>query len=83
MIVDSWQVLAMRCTKAPSDEGAVICRFQANDWGSDPSAACGRFSEGSEWQRSKKSRESVSPMIFSSIATGERTTIPPSKIRDF
>ena len=38
--------------------------------GSEPSAASGRFSEVSEWQRSKKSRIGVSPMIFSGTATG-------------
>ena len=39
--------------------------------GSEPSAAGGRCSEVSERQRSKKSRISVSPMIFSGTATGE------------
>ena len=38
--------------------------------GNESSAAGGRFSETSEWQRSKKSRESVSPKIFSGTATG-------------
>ena len=38
--------------------------------GSDASAAGGGTSELSEWQRSKKSRKSVSPMIFSGTATG-------------
>ena len=37
--------------------------------GSDASAASGGRSELSEWQRSKKSRKSVSPMIFSGTAT--------------
>ena len=43
--------------------------------GSDPSAARGRYSEVSEWQRSKKSRKSVSPKIFSGTATGP--LLPP------
>ena len=38
--------------------------------GSDASAAGGRKSELSEWQRSKNSRISVSPMNFSGTATG-------------
>jgi hypothetical protein len=41
--------------------------------GSDASAAGGRVSELSEWQRSKKSRKSVSPKIFSGTATGRKT----------
>ena len=40
--------------------------------GSDASAAGGRYSEQSEWQRSTKSRISVSPKILSGTATGER-----------
>ena len=39
--------------------------------GSEPSAAGGRRSEVSEWQRSKKSRKSASPKIFSGTATGD------------
>ena len=38
--------------------------------GSDASAASGGRSELSQWQRSKKSRKSVSPMIFSGTANG-------------
>ena len=40
--------------------------------GSDASAASGRYSELSEWQRSIKSRISVSPKILTGTATGER-----------
>ena len=40
--------------------------------GSEPTAAGGGSREASEWQRSKKSRESVSPKIFSGTATGRR-----------
>ena len=39
---------------------------------SDASAASGRYSELSEWQRSIKSRISVSPKILTGTATGER-----------
>ena len=39
--------------------------------GSDASAAGGRFSELSEWQRSIKSRKSESPKILSGTATGK------------
>ena len=42
--------------------------------GSDGSAAGGGRSDLSEWQRSKKSRISVSPQIFSGTATGNRWT---------
>ena len=38
--------------------------------GSEGSAACGGCSDPSEWQRSTKSRISVSPMILSGTATG-------------
>ena len=38
--------------------------------GSELSAAGGRKSEASEWQRSIKSRNSVSPKILSGTATG-------------
>ena len=37
--------------------------------GSEPTAACGGRKEASEWQRSIKSRKSVSPMILSGTAT--------------
>ena len=40
--------------------------------GSEPTAAGGGRKEASEWQRSKKSRKSVSPKIFSGTATGKR-----------
>ncbi len=40
--------------------------------GSDRSAAGGRRSDWSEWQRSIKSRNSESPRILSGTATGER-----------
>ena len=40
--------------------------------GSEASAASGRYSELSEWQRSIKSRISVSPKILTGTATGER-----------
>ena len=39
--------------------------------GNEPTAAGGGGREASEWQRSKKSRKSVSPKIFSGTATGE------------
>ena len=39
--------------------------------GSDGSAACGGKSDLSEWQRSIKSRISVSPKILSGTATGK------------
>ena len=39
-------------------------------WAMKPSAAGGRYSEASEWQRSKKSRKCVSPKIFSGTARG-------------
>ena len=39
--------------------------------GREPSAASGRRSEVSEWQRSKNSRLGVSPMNFSGTATGK------------
>ena len=39
--------------------------------GSDPTAAGGGGREGSEWQRSIKSRISVSPKILSGTATGK------------
>ena len=45
--------------------------------GSDGSAAGGGLSDLSEWLRSKKSRISVSPQIFSGTATGNRWTGPP------
>ena len=48
----------------------TVKRTRAGPKGSDPTAAGGRGREGSEWQRSKKSRKSVSPMIFSGTATG-------------
>ena len=38
--------------------------------GSEASAAGGRYSELSEWQRSIKSRISISPKILSGTATG-------------
>ena len=40
--------------------------------GSDGSAACGGRSDRSEWQRSIKSRKSVSLKILSGTATGRR-----------
>ena len=40
--------------------------------GSEPTAAGGGRKEASEWQRSIKSRISVSPKILSGTATGER-----------
>ena len=49
---------------------------QLSHRGSEPSAASGRKSEVSEWQRSKKSRKSVSPKIFSGTATGELWALP-------
>ena len=49
---------------------------QLSHRGSEPSAASGRKSEVSEWQRSKKSRKSVSPKIFSGTATGEPWALP-------
>ena len=39
-------------------------------WGSDPTAASGGGREESEWQRSIKSRESVSSKILSGTAAG-------------
>ena len=42
--------------------------------GSEPNAACGGCSEVSEWQRSIKSRSSVSPKILSGTATGTGLT---------
>ena len=46
----------------------LLCRRILIVGGSDPTAAGGGRREGSEWQRSKKSRKSVSPMIFSGTA---------------
>ena len=44
--------------------------------GSEPTAASGGNRAASEWQRSKKSRISVSPMIFSGTATGFVAVVP-------
>ena len=65
---------------SPTDSNGVrpaICNVIER--GSDASAAGGRVSELSEWQRSKKSRKSVSPMIFSGTATGSYFLVSPRK----
>ena len=57
-----------------ADEFAVL-----DNGGSEPTAAGGREREVSEWQRSIKSREGVSPKILSSTATGEPLTCVSSR----
>ena len=54
--------------------GFILCwkrtRTAGESLGSEGSAAGGRYSDPSEWQRSTKSRKSVSPKILSGTATG-------------
>ena len=52
----------------------IVQQASARPVGSELTAACGGGRETSEWQRSKKSRISVSPKIFSGTATGSRPT---------
>ena len=54
-------------TVSPSQSASLTAPPQG---GAEPSAAGGRTSEASEWQRSEKSRISVSPTIFPGTATG-------------
>ena len=51
-------------------------------WGSDPTAAGGGRREGSEWQRSIKSRDSGSPKILSGTATGGAMQSIATQIRN-
>ena len=51
-------------------------------WGSDPTAAGGGRREGSEWQRSIKSRDSESPKILSGTATGGAMQSIATQIRN-
>ena len=68
-MVSKWEV-----PEHPEIEWALRTGYPSwmQEKGSDASAASGGRSELSEWQRSKKSRKSVSLMIFSGTATGER-----------
>ena len=66
-MVSKWEV-----PEHPEIEWALRTGYPSwmQEKGSDASAASGGRSELSQWQRSKKSRKSVSPMIFSGTARG-------------
>ena len=59
-----------RLRALPVADAASKKEGQRSKFGSEPTAAGGGNREASEWPRSKKSRKSVSPMIFSGTATG-------------
>ena len=56
--------------ESPRNFRMFLGLFRRTKGGSEGSAASGRASDPSEWPRSKKSRNCVSPKIFSGTATG-------------